>query len=108
MPAAKPPTYYVMAGTTPVLVHNREGGLSQLIGSMRNRVNDAYIGCSVTGRPMEPWRSNRILSRDLAGEPASANATVRVRPLMDVVSLAHRYLLGFPHLDIVRLGLGED
>ena len=70
-------TYYVMVGATPVLVHNCGGGLRRLIGNLRNKANDTYIGRFITRRPMEPWRSNRALARELAGEPAPANATVR-------------------------------
>lgn len=70
-------TYYVIAGNTPVLVHNCGSSVRQMIGAIRNKANDTYLGRLLMGRPMEPWRSNRALHRQLGGSAPDANATVR-------------------------------
>jgi type II secretory pathway component PulK len=67
----------VVAGETPVLVHNCGSALRQAIGALRNRANDTYLGRLLMGRPMEPWRSNRVLHRQLGGAAPEPNATVR-------------------------------
>ncbi|MEU8804883.1 polymorphic toxin-type HINT domain-containing protein, partial [Spirillospora sp. NPDC048819] len=71
-------TYYVLAGSTSVLVHNSCGpSLRQAIGSIRNKANDTYLGRLLMRRPMEPWRSNRRLHRALGGAAPEPNATIQ-------------------------------
>ncbi|MGW6508912.1 hypothetical protein ACWGCP_15370, partial [Streptomyces niveus] len=50
--------------------------MRQVIGTARNRANDTYLGRRVMGRPMEPWQSNRRLSKELKGQHPEPNATV--------------------------------
>ncbi|WP_408630968.1 RHS repeat-associated core domain-containing protein [Micromonospora inositola] len=47
------------------------------IGALRNGANDTYLGRRLMGRPMEPWRGNRALHRQLGGRSPEPNATVR-------------------------------
>ncbi|MER6333650.1 hypothetical protein ABT298_30870 [Streptomyces sp. NPDC001034] len=50
--------------------------IRQAIGAGRNWANDTYLGRRLTGRPMEPWKSNRALHRSLNGARPPENAVV--------------------------------
>ena len=51
--------------------------LRQGVGAGRNKANDTYLGRLLMKRPMEPWRSNRLLYRQLDGRSPEPNATVK-------------------------------